>query len=153
MATPTIKEIQEAVDQLADLRGDELVLDLGSTGPAVRTTGGTAVITAENKQRLLTAVRRGVKTFAPEGKGEHFKGDELDDKPNLTHHSPSFDVDPPLESFDCDTMVTKAEVLDAIIDILDGGGWDTRTLSLIGKEIVDAGFARVEVGRFVKEGS
>ena len=141
MATPTIKEIQEAIDQLAELEERELVLDLGDTGPAVRTTGGTAVITAENKQRLLTAIRRAV------------RGNE---KPTPAAR-PTVDVDPILDhetpDVDVDTMATweqKAEVLDAIIDILDGGGWDTRTLSLIGKEIVDAGFARVEVGRFVK---
>lgn len=133
MATPTIKEIQEAVDQLADLRGDELVLDLGSTGPAVRTTGGTAVVTAENKQRLLTAVKHEA------GVGRKPRRASVQDE-----EAPDIDVDT------LSTWEEKAEVLDSIIDILDAGGWSTNTLAMIGKEIVDAGFARVEVGRFVK---
>lgn len=133
MATPTIKEIQEAVDQLADLRGDELVLDLGSTGPAVRTTGGTAVVTAENKQRLLTAVKHEA-GVGRKPRRASVQGEE----------APDIDVDT------LSTWEEKAEVLDSIIDILDAGGWSTNTLAMIGKEIVDAGFARVEVGRFVK---
>lgn len=152
MATPTIGEIQIEIDILADRLGVALVYASGpgshGEGPAVLYGDGRVLEAAPNKQRLLTALRRRVKSLA---------GVEAEAKRNEFLSSPVLigPVEYETPDVDVDTMATweeKAEVLDSIIEILDGGGWDTSTLALVGKVIVDAGFARVEVGRFVKEG-
>lgn len=141
MATPTIGEIQAEVDKLAALRGDELVLDLGPTGPAVRTMSGAAMITAENKQRLLTATRKAVKAW----------GQPETPRPPIEFETPDIDVD---------TMATwgdKAGILDSIVSFLEAEKeWSASTLDMIAEELIKAGYAEADSSGFfraVKEGA
>jgi hypothetical protein len=156
MATPTIKEIQEAVDQMAALRDQELILDLGDTGPAVRSLGGTAVIIAENKQRLLTAVRREARSL---------RALKVSSTPESTlpDERPTFAIDPLLDyetpDVDVDTMKTweeKAQTLDEIALLLETEkNWGADTLDLIAQELIRNGWAGTDGDGFfvaVKEG-